>query len=77
MHRRLLNIASVVCLILCVALIGMWVRSYYEIDELTGHFADRCVCSINTMPGRLRLGGGFPDESLPDALVSENYQWSV
>jgi hypothetical protein len=29
MLRRLLNIASTVCLVLCVALMGMWVRSYY------------------------------------------------
>jgi hypothetical protein len=29
MLRRLLNIASIVCLVLCVALMGMWVRSYY------------------------------------------------
>ena len=28
MLRRLLNIASIVCLVLCVALMGMWVRSY-------------------------------------------------
>jgi hypothetical protein len=27
--RRLLNIASIVSLVLCVALMGMWVRSYY------------------------------------------------
>jgi hypothetical protein len=32
--RRLLNIASIVCLVLCVALIGMWVRSYRTDDEL-------------------------------------------
>jgi hypothetical protein len=28
MPPRLLNTASVVCLVLCVALMGMWVRSY-------------------------------------------------
>jgi hypothetical protein len=28
MLRRLLNIASIVCLALCMALMGMWVRSY-------------------------------------------------
>ena len=33
MPRRLLNIASIVCLVLCVALMGMWVRSYYWMDE--------------------------------------------
>jgi hypothetical protein len=33
MLRRLLNIASIVCLVLCVALMGMWVRSSYWIDN--------------------------------------------
>ena len=28
MLRRLLNIASIVCLVACVALLGMWVRSW-------------------------------------------------
>jgi hypothetical protein len=37
MLRRLLNIASVVCLVLCVALMGMWVRSYYWIDEFVSN----------------------------------------
>jgi hypothetical protein len=29
MLRRLLNIASVFCLVACVTLMGLWVRSYY------------------------------------------------
>ena len=40
MPRRLLNIASIVCLVLCVALMGMWVRSYCSIDELHVHMTD-------------------------------------
>ena len=32
MRRRLLNIASVVCLVLCVALMGMWARSYASLS---------------------------------------------
>jgi hypothetical protein len=34
MPRRLLNIASIVCLVSCVALMGMWVRSYRNWDTL-------------------------------------------
>ena len=34
MRRRLLNIASIVCLVACVALMGMWVRSYWRIDAI-------------------------------------------
>jgi hypothetical protein len=30
MPRRLLNIASIACLVLCVALMGLWVRSYHR-----------------------------------------------
>ena len=34
MLRRLLNIASTVCLVLCVALMGLWVRSYWWLDHV-------------------------------------------
>jgi hypothetical protein len=36
MPRRLLNIASVVCLVACVASIGLWVRSYWWWDWAEG-----------------------------------------
>lgn len=32
MLRRLLNIASIICLVVCVALMGLWLRSYYRAD---------------------------------------------
>jgi hypothetical protein len=35
MLRPLLNIASIVCLVACVALMGMWVRSDSELYEFT------------------------------------------
>jgi hypothetical protein len=35
MPRRLLNIASIVCLVACVALIALNVRSYYWADGIT------------------------------------------
>ena len=54
MLRRLLNIASIVCLVLCVALMGMWVRSYY-VRTMHGRFTDAKRFSIATMPGRLLL----------------------
>jgi hypothetical protein len=38
MLRRLLNIASIVCLVVCAALMGMWVRSYYSTDMAHGPF---------------------------------------
>jgi hypothetical protein len=37
MFRRLLNIASIVCLVLCVAFMGMCVRSYWSTDSIDGN----------------------------------------
>jgi hypothetical protein len=39
MLRRLLNIASIVCLIACVALMGMWVRSESHGDLMHWYFS--------------------------------------
>ena len=50
MLRRLLNIASIVCLVLCVALMGMWVRSYHWVDHSRPIFCCEMVC------GRIRAG---------------------
>jgi hypothetical protein len=54
MLRRLLNIASIVCLVACVALMGMWVRSYSWSDRLWGRFTEAQVFSIGSQSGRLR-----------------------
>jgi hypothetical protein len=35
MLRRLLNIASIICLVACVALMWLWVRSYWWEDQFT------------------------------------------
>jgi hypothetical protein len=55
MLRRLLNFASIVCFVLCGALMGMWVRSYYH--TLQFHFAlgESVYCSVGWLPGRLEL----------------------
>jgi hypothetical protein len=37
MPRRLLNIASVVCRVACVMLMGMWARSYWLCDTVDGY----------------------------------------
>jgi hypothetical protein len=56
MPRRLLNIASIVCLVLCVALIGMWVRSYYWFDLARWRLADGQSIIISLIPGQISLG---------------------
>jgi hypothetical protein len=60
MPRRLLNIASVVCLVACVALMGMWVRSY---DQRPGLLATTQRFNIGSLQGRLML------------IPSENNEW--
>jgi hypothetical protein len=55
MLRRLLSIASIVCLVLCVALMGLWVRSYYWSDLVLGRFGDRFGFQIASKTGRLVL----------------------
>jgi hypothetical protein len=52
MLRRLLNTAPIVCLIACLALMGMWVRSYYWSDELLARMTGRDIV-IFTLEGRL------------------------
>jgi hypothetical protein len=53
MLRRLLNIASIVCLVVCVALMAMWVRSYYRYDELQGNYLGVCGFSVGSNQGRV------------------------
>jgi hypothetical protein len=53
MVRRLLNIASIVCLVLCVALMGMWVRSYYYQDTLTAGITGTQTFAVGSIPGRV------------------------
>ena len=55
MLRRLLNIASIVCLVLCVALTGMWVRSYWRDDGLTLGVTDKCGFIAGSMHGIVTL----------------------
>jgi hypothetical protein len=55
MLRRLLNIASIACLILCVALMGMWVRSYALSDRASGQFDAGHGFQMTSLYGRLGL----------------------
>ena len=50
MLRRLLNIASIVCLVLCVALMGMWVRSLLIAILYCGRFL-----GLNEADGRWQI----------------------
>jgi hypothetical protein len=57
MLRRLLNIPSVVCLVACVALIAMWVRSYQAVDVVRGNFTYGELFAIYSVYGHLEISG--------------------
>jgi hypothetical protein len=70
MLRRLLNIASITCLVLCVALMGMWVRSYYYQDTVNAHITRIHLFVVGSIPGRVL----FDHLSAPDPR--ERQGWS-
>ena len=53
MFRRRSKIASVLCFIACLALIGLWVRSYHDADRLHGRFWQRQSFLIASKQGRV------------------------
>ena len=53
MWRRFLRIASVACIVATLALIAMWVRSYYQADRLHGRISGRQSFVIASKQGRV------------------------
>jgi hypothetical protein len=74
MLRRLLNVASIVCLVMCVALMGLWVRSYRKIDWATGPAADRQIYQIASALGRLNI---FLNTFIIGAAPTSLHPWSI
>jgi hypothetical protein len=73
MLRRLLNIASIVCLVLSVALMGMWVRSYHRREGVFVHLSDSRAYAVWSVCGHLWLDE-FPPEN-GSALTSEGSEF--
>jgi hypothetical protein len=65
LRRRLLNIGSIVCLALCVALMGMWVRSYQSSDEVVGHISVKLGFTVGSASGRLYVCFRTSPDHLP------------
>jgi hypothetical protein len=63
MLRRLLNIASIVCLVMCLALMGLWVRSYYWYEGLGGLIFPNQSLDVQPLLGKLVVIQG-PTESI-------------
>ena len=53
MLRRRLNFASIACLVLGVALMGMWVRSYRTPDFIRAVVSQTRMLMVNSILGRL------------------------
>jgi hypothetical protein len=70
MLRRLLNIASVVCFVACVAIVALWVRSYQSWYEWRGRWADTRAFSAESIQGRLIVNEFHlnPDTKWPSRL---------
>jgi hypothetical protein len=74
MPRRLLNVASIVCLVLCVALMGMWVRSYHVWDVLHGYYAGNHKIRVESRLGRVFFASQYLD-SIDRATFNERPKW--
>jgi hypothetical protein len=57
MLRRLVNIASIACLVLCVVLMGMWVRSDYWVESLAFNPCRSYSIGATSALGRIAFGG--------------------
>jgi len=86
MLRRLLNIASIICLVLCVAMMGMWVRSYRDREDMVewrGRLPGSLGFLFRSEWGKLLSGGfvlgpsdakGLPNDWPYVVMVSPNHQ---
>jgi hypothetical protein len=76
MRRRLLNIASIVCLVACVVLVGMWVRSYQTLDdELHGLLPHDEGFLVYSTQGELVLYKGPVDSN--GSPITNHWPWVV
>jgi hypothetical protein len=72
MLRRLLNIASIVCLVLCVALTGMWVRTYYPSQIIFRPSPTQYGFAVASAKGRISWSVGYLSKD-DDRETIENY----
>src|SRR5471030_444497 len=77
MLRRLLNLASIVCLVACVTLMGMWVRSYRWVDELHGPIVGQQTFTLTSRPGRLLVTFDKSYANTPPVKKDGRPLWSL
>jgi hypothetical protein len=73
MLRRLLNIASIFCLVACVALMGMWVRSYWWFDQFAGPYSTVSYFGVTLVQGQVTVA--VTDDTLLGATLGRNWKW--
>jgi hypothetical protein len=69
--RYILNGLTVLSLVLCVATVGLWVRSYWIADGLSRR-AERITSSIGTVNGKLQY---FSFDPFPPLPPEERHDW--
>jgi hypothetical protein len=78
MLRRLLNIASIACLVACVALMFMAMRSNYYCDEVQGSLTSRRSFVITSWRSRLVLSSpSLPKLKGTTARTDYTTPWSI
>ena len=69
LKRRLFNLAAAVSLVVCVAIVALWIRSYRIADDISwtsSHYSS----SVGSMNGRMVL---FAVSGGPDAILSSGW----
>jgi hypothetical protein len=68
---RLRIVLSAACLIACVLLVALWVRSYWRMDVVSGHGPDGFGLCLSSMRGSLVGSRGSP------AGPNDNQPWKL
>ena len=75
MRRRLFAVVSAVSLLLCLAVVGLWVRSYNRFYWASHYYSMNRQINFATEPSRLVIGRTF----MPVQVYGEKYyeQWDL
>jgi hypothetical protein len=75
MRRRLLNLLTVLSLLLCVAMMALWVRSHFVQDSVRNSTSDRRMYGLSAYRGTLILSR---TDLSPDSVIARTFrqaQW--
>src|SRR5476649_2396609 len=72
MPRRLLNITSIICLVACVALMGLWVRSRFQRDGTT-RISESGITTLISIRGAILYNGVHESTGSPRSWNIVNF----